>query len=105
MKAQAPDVSGDQVIAYAIKALRLGPLHNHLVKERPKTLTELGNLFDLRRPTFGPSYHGCIIIIIRSLQLKGSSCQQTNNAKHGFLIIRITYSHSASCLKSAKRLW
>jgi hypothetical protein len=33
LKAQAPDVSDNQVIAQAIKALRVGPLHSHLVRE------------------------------------------------------------------------
>jgi hypothetical protein len=33
-------VSDDQVIAQAIKALRARPLHNHLVRERPKTMLE-----------------------------------------------------------------
>jgi hypothetical protein len=41
LKAQAPEVSDDQVIAQAIKTLRVGPLHNHLVRERPKTVPEL----------------------------------------------------------------
>jgi hypothetical protein len=45
LKAQAPEVSGDQVIAQAIKALRAGPLHNHLVRERPKTVQELYDNF------------------------------------------------------------
>jgi hypothetical protein len=31
MKAQALEVSDDQVITQAIKALCVGPLHNHLV--------------------------------------------------------------------------
>jgi hypothetical protein len=38
LKAQPPEVSDDQVITQAIKALRVGPLHNHLVRERPKTV-------------------------------------------------------------------
>jgi hypothetical protein len=41
LKAQAPEVSDEQVIAQAIKALRVGPLHNHLVRERPKIVPEL----------------------------------------------------------------
>jgi hypothetical protein len=41
LKAQAPEVSNEQVIAQAIKALRAGPLHSHLVRERPKTVPEL----------------------------------------------------------------
>jgi hypothetical protein len=45
LKAQAPEVSDEQVIAQAIKALRAGPLHNHLVKERPKTVLELYDQF------------------------------------------------------------
>jgi hypothetical protein len=36
LKAQALEVSDDQVITVAIKALRAGPLHNHLVREWPK---------------------------------------------------------------------
>jgi hypothetical protein len=38
LKAQAPKVSDNQVIAQAIKALRVGPLHSHLVNEGPKTV-------------------------------------------------------------------
>jgi hypothetical protein len=41
LKGQAPEVSDEQVIAQAIKALRAGPLHSHLVRERPKTVPEL----------------------------------------------------------------
>jgi hypothetical protein len=41
LKAQAPEVSDEQVIAQAIKALRVGPLHSHLVRERPKIVSEL----------------------------------------------------------------
>jgi hypothetical protein len=41
LKAQAPEVSDDQVIAQAIKAPHARPLHSHLVGERPKTITEL----------------------------------------------------------------
>jgi hypothetical protein len=41
LKAQAPEVSDDQVIAQDIKALCPEPLHNHLVKEQPKTIVEL----------------------------------------------------------------
>jgi hypothetical protein len=33
LKAQAPEVFDEQVIAQAIKALRAGPLHSHLVRE------------------------------------------------------------------------
>jgi hypothetical protein len=45
LQAQAPEVSDEQVIAQAIKALREGPLHSHLVRERPKTVPELYNQF------------------------------------------------------------
>jgi hypothetical protein len=45
LKAPAPEVSDDQVIAQAIKALRVGPLHSHLVRERPKTVPELYEQF------------------------------------------------------------
>jgi hypothetical protein len=44
-KAQALEVSNDQVIAQAIKALRAGPQHNHLVRERPKVVSELYEQF------------------------------------------------------------
>jgi hypothetical protein len=37
LKAQAPKVFGDIGISQAIKALRVGPLHSHLVRERLKT--------------------------------------------------------------------
>jgi hypothetical protein len=45
MKAQAPKVSDDQVITKAIKALHAGPLHSHIVRERPKTVSELYEQF------------------------------------------------------------
>jgi hypothetical protein len=38
-------VSDEQVIAQAVKALRAGPLHNHLVRERPKIVSELYDKF------------------------------------------------------------
>jgi hypothetical protein len=41
MKAQAPKISDDQVITQAIKAQCVGLLHNNLVRERPKTVSEL----------------------------------------------------------------
>jgi hypothetical protein len=41
LKVQASEVSNDQVITQAIKALHAGPLHSHLVRERPKTIMEL----------------------------------------------------------------
>jgi UDP-2,3-diacylglucosamine pyrophosphatase LpxH len=41
LKAQASKVFDDQVIAQAIKALCVGHLHSHLVRERPKTVVEL----------------------------------------------------------------
>jgi hypothetical protein len=45
MKAQAPEVSDDQVIAQATKALRMKPLHSHLVREQPKIVLELYEQF------------------------------------------------------------
>jgi hypothetical protein len=45
LKAQAPEVSDEQVIAQVIKALRAGPLHSHLVREQPKTVPELYDQF------------------------------------------------------------
>jgi hypothetical protein len=41
LKAQTPEVSDDEVITQAIKALRAGPLHSHLVRERSKIVPEL----------------------------------------------------------------
>jgi hypothetical protein len=41
LKVQASEVSDDQVIVQAIKALRMGPLHSHLVREWPKIMPEL----------------------------------------------------------------
>jgi hypothetical protein len=41
LKAQALEVSDDQVIAQAIKALRARPLHSQLVREWPKIVPEL----------------------------------------------------------------
>jgi hypothetical protein len=45
MKAQAPELSDDQVITQVIKVLHAGPLHSHLVKERPKIVLELYEQF------------------------------------------------------------
>jgi hypothetical protein len=45
MKAQALEVSYDQVITQAIKAMRARPLHSHLVRERPKTVSDLYEQF------------------------------------------------------------
>jgi hypothetical protein len=45
LKVQALEVSYEQVITQAIKALCMGQLHNHLVRERPKTLEELYGSF------------------------------------------------------------
>jgi hypothetical protein len=41
LKAQAPEVSDDQVIAQAIKALWAGPFNSHLVRDWPKTVSKL----------------------------------------------------------------
>jgi hypothetical protein len=38
-------VSDNQAITQAIKALRVGPLHNHLVSEWPKIVLELYEQF------------------------------------------------------------
>jgi hypothetical protein len=40
LKSKAPKVSDDQVIAQAIKPLRTGPLHSHLIREWPKIVSE-----------------------------------------------------------------
>jgi hypothetical protein len=45
LKAQAPEVLDDQVIAQTVKALRVGPLHSHLVIEWPKIVPELYEQF------------------------------------------------------------
>jgi uncharacterized protein VirK/YbjX len=45
LKAQALEVSDKQVIAQAIKAMCAGPLHIHLVRERPKTVLKLHKQF------------------------------------------------------------
>jgi hypothetical protein len=45
LKAQAPEVSDEQVIKQAIKAQRAGPLHSHLVRERLKIVPELYDQF------------------------------------------------------------
>jgi hypothetical protein len=41
LNAQAPEVSDQQAIMQAIKELRAGQLHSHLVRECPRTLEEL----------------------------------------------------------------
>jgi hypothetical protein len=45
LKAQALEVSDEQVIAQAIKALRAGSLHRHFIREWPKTVPELYDQF------------------------------------------------------------
>jgi hypothetical protein len=45
LKAQALAVSDEQVIMQAIKYLRVGPLHSHLVREQPKTMSKLYDQF------------------------------------------------------------
>jgi hypothetical protein len=45
LKAYSLEVSDDQVIAQAIKALQVGPLHSHLVRERPKIVPVLYEQF------------------------------------------------------------
>jgi hypothetical protein len=45
LKAQALEVSDDQVVAQTIKALRMGPLHSHLFRERPKIVLEVYEQF------------------------------------------------------------
>jgi hypothetical protein len=45
LKAQAPEVSDDQVIAQAIKALWAVLLHSYLVREQPKIVLELYERF------------------------------------------------------------
>jgi hypothetical protein len=45
LKAQALKVLDEQVIPQAMKALRVEPLHSHLVKERSKTVLELYEQF------------------------------------------------------------
>jgi hypothetical protein len=45
LKAQAPEVSDEQVITEATKALHVGQLHSHLVRECPSTLEELYDNF------------------------------------------------------------
>jgi hypothetical protein len=45
LKAQAPEVSDDQIIAQAIKAMCVEPLHSHLVREWPKIVSKLYEQF------------------------------------------------------------
>jgi hypothetical protein len=45
LKAQALEVSDDHVITQAFKALHAGPLHSHLVREWPKTVSKLYDQF------------------------------------------------------------
>jgi hypothetical protein len=45
LKAQASEVSDEQAITQAIKALRVGQLHSHLVRECPRALEELCDEF------------------------------------------------------------
>jgi hypothetical protein len=41
LKVQTPEVSNEQALTQAIKALHTGQLHSHLVRECPRTLEEL----------------------------------------------------------------
>jgi hypothetical protein len=41
LKARASEVSDEQAITQAIKALRAGQLHGYLVREHPKMIEEL----------------------------------------------------------------
>jgi hypothetical protein len=45
LKAQASNVSDEQVLMQAIKALHVGQLHNHLTRERSRTFEELYDNF------------------------------------------------------------
>jgi hypothetical protein len=45
LKAQAPEVSDEQVITQAIKAPRAGPFHSHFVREQHKIVSELYDQF------------------------------------------------------------
>jgi hypothetical protein len=45
LKAQASEVSDEQVLTQAIKALHVGQLHNHLTRERPRMFEELYDNF------------------------------------------------------------
>jgi hypothetical protein len=98
LKAQAPEVSDDQVIAQAIKTLRVGPLHNHLVRERPKTVPELYE--QLAKFSKSEIQHFCKLEQQRkiskpneapksSLQWKPAQLPQTS-AQHWFRHLRVT---------------
>jgi hypothetical protein len=45
LKVHALEVCDDQVIAQAIKALWVGPLHSHLLRKWPKPMLELNEQF------------------------------------------------------------
>jgi hypothetical protein len=45
LKSQAPEVLDKKSITQATKALRAGKLHNHLVREHPRTLVEFYDEF------------------------------------------------------------
>jgi hypothetical protein len=45
LKDQTSEISDDQLIVQAIKASCVGPLHNHLVRKRLKTILELYEQF------------------------------------------------------------
>jgi hypothetical protein len=45
LKVQAPEVTHEQTITQAIKALRLGHLHSHIVRKHSRTLKELYDNF------------------------------------------------------------
>jgi hypothetical protein len=62
-------VSDDQVTAPAIKALCAEPLHNHLVRERPKTVPELYKEF--------AKFSKSEVLHVRKLE------QQQKGPKHG----------------------
>jgi hypothetical protein len=76
LKAQALEVSDDQVIAQAIKALRARPLHNHLVRERPKTKPELYEEFTKFSKLEALHFHKL------EQQQKGSKHDETSGPPH-----------------------
>jgi hypothetical protein len=57
LKVQALEVSDEQAITQAIKALHAGQLHNHLVRERPRSLDELYDEF--RKFSIAEVLHFC----------------------------------------------
>jgi hypothetical protein len=79
LKAQAPEVMDEKVITQAIKALRVGQLHSHLVREHPKTLEELYD--DFQKFSRSEVLHFCKLDQQRKVPKESESSRPTKYIK------------------------